>query len=69
MTSGGGNEHSVENRWLRGRHGGQNGPALQKGRDSEGPAVMRRTPALAEDYAKRHNIPRWYYDADQLISD
>jgi predicted dehydrogenase len=30
---------------------------------------MRRTGALAEDYARRHNVPRWYDDADKLIGD
>jgi 1,5-anhydro-D-fructose reductase (1,5-anhydro-D-mannitol-forming) len=30
---------------------------------------MRRDAAKAADYAKRHNVPRWYPDADQLIYD
>jgi len=32
-------------------------------------AVMRRTLDLAKDYAKRHNIERFYNDADKLIND
>ncbi len=32
-------------------------------------AVMRRNAAKAEDYAKRHEVPKWYDDADQLIND
>ena len=30
---------------------------------------MRRDAAKAADYAKRHGVPRWYDDADQLIRD
>jgi len=30
---------------------------------------MRRDASKAADYAKRHNVPRWYADADQLIND
>jgi predicted dehydrogenase len=30
---------------------------------------MRRNAALAEDYAKRHNVPRFYSDANDLIND
>jgi predicted dehydrogenase len=30
---------------------------------------MRRNASLAEDYAQKHNIPKWYSDADQLIND
>ena len=32
-------------------------------------AVMRRTASKAEDFAKRHGVPRWYTDADELLSD
>ena len=32
-------------------------------------AVMRRNAAKAEDYARRHNVPKWYDDADKLIND
>jgi predicted dehydrogenase len=30
---------------------------------------MRRDAAKAEDYARRHHVPRWYADAAQLIND
>jgi predicted dehydrogenase len=30
---------------------------------------MRRTGALARDYAERHGVPKWYDDADALIHD
>jgi predicted dehydrogenase len=32
-------------------------------------AVMRRDGRLAEDYARRHGVPRWYSNADELIRD
>jgi 1,5-anhydro-D-fructose reductase (1,5-anhydro-D-mannitol-forming) len=32
-------------------------------------AVMRRDQAKAEDYARRHGVPRWYGDAGRLITD
>lgn len=47
----------------------KSGPALQKADNSELVAVMRRTGRLAEDYANRHNVPRWYDDARDLIGD
>jgi predicted dehydrogenase len=47
----------------------KSGPAFQKAANSELKAVMRRTSAKAEDYARRHNVPRWYDDADKLIND
>lgn len=47
----------------------KSGPALQKARGSALVAVMRRTGALARDYAERHGVPRWYDDADALIAD
>jgi predicted dehydrogenase len=47
----------------------KSGPALQKIKDSELVAVMRRTGKLAEDYAKRHNVPLWYDQAEDLIND
>ncbi len=47
----------------------KSGPALQKARGSELIAVMRRNAALAEDYARRHHVARWYDDADALIND
>ena len=47
----------------------KSGPAFNKVEHSRIVAVMRRNTALAEDYAKRHSVPKWYSDADQLIND
>ncbi len=47
----------------------KSGPGFQLANNSELVAVMRRNGELAEDYAKRHNVPRWYDDADKLIND
>lgn len=47
----------------------KSGPGLQKANDSELVAVMRRDAALAEDYARRHGVPKWYSDAQALIDD
>src|SRR5579883_1791141 len=47
----------------------KSGPGFQQAEGSELVAVMRRNGALAEDYARRHNVPRWYDDANQLIQD
>ena len=47
----------------------KSGPAFNKVGHSRLVAVMRRNAALSEDYAKRHGVPRWYSDADQLIND
>jgi len=47
----------------------KSGPGLQKAEGSELVAVMRRTGHLAEDYAKRHGVPKWYDDAEKLIND
>lgn len=47
----------------------KSGPALQKARNSSLAAVMRRNAALAEDYARRHGVPKWYDDAQRLIAD
>lgn len=47
----------------------KSGPAFQKASNSELVAVMRRTGHLAQDYARRHNVPKWYDDADALIGD
>ena len=47
----------------------KNGPGLYKLEHSELVAVMRRNAAAAEDYAKRHNVARWYTNAQQLIDD
>jgi 1,5-anhydro-D-fructose reductase (1,5-anhydro-D-mannitol-forming) len=47
----------------------KSGPAFQKTPHSSIAAVMRRDNSKARDYALRHNIPKWYDNADQLISD
>jgi len=47
----------------------KSGPGFQKARGSELVAVMRRNGKLAEDYARRHGVPRWYDKAESLIAD
>ena len=47
----------------------KSGPAFNKVEHSQIVAVMRRNAALAEDYAKRHGVQKWYADAEQLIND
>lgn len=47
----------------------KSGPGFQKAEGSELVAVMRRNGKLAEDYARRHNVPKWYDDAYKLIND
>jgi predicted dehydrogenase len=47
----------------------KSGPAFNKVEGSRLLAVMRRTRALAEDYAARHNVPKVYTDANELIND
>jgi hypothetical protein len=47
----------------------KSGPGFQKATNSALMAVMRRNAALAEDYARRHGVPRWYADAQALIAD
>ncbi|MEW9699379.1 Gfo/Idh/MocA family protein [Paenibacillus sp. SI8] len=47
----------------------KSGPALQKAEGSELVAVMRRSGALAEDYARRHQVAAWYDNAEALIQD
>jgi len=47
----------------------KSGPGLQKAENSSLVAVMRRNSEKAADYAKRHNVPRWYDDAQKLIDD
>ncbi|MDF2439692.1 MAG: hypothetical protein JWN98_676 [Abditibacteriota bacterium] len=47
----------------------KSGPGFTLAEGSTLQAVMRRNAALAEDYARRHNVPRWYGDADALIHD
>jgi len=47
----------------------KSGPAFNKVEHSSLAAVMRRNAALAQDYAKRHDVPKSYSDATELISD
>ncbi|QDK80368.1 Gfo/Idh/MocA family oxidoreductase [Spirosoma sp. KCTC 42546] len=47
----------------------KSGPAFTKVPNSSLVAVMRRDTEKAADYAKRHNVPTWYDDADALIND
>ncbi len=47
----------------------KSGPAFNKVPDSGLVAVMRRDAAKAEDYARRHQVPKWYSNADELIND
>ncbi len=45
----------------------KSGPAFQKAEGSQLTAVMRRDGGKAEDYARRHGVPFWTNDADELI--
>ncbi|WP_207493193.1 Gfo/Idh/MocA family protein [Aridibaculum aurantiacum] len=47
----------------------KSGPAFNKVPNSSLHGVMRRDAIKAEDYAKRHNVPVWYTDAEKLIND
>lgn len=47
----------------------KSGPAFYKVPGSQLVAVMRRDAAKAEDYARRHHVPRWTTDAQDLIDD
>lgn len=47
----------------------KSGPAFSKVMDSRLIAVMRRNAILAEDYARRHNVPKFYSKASALIND
>lgn len=47
----------------------KSGPAFNKVEHSELVAVARRNGELAEDYARRHGVARWYDDATKLIDD
>jgi predicted dehydrogenase len=47
----------------------KSGPAFNKVKDSRLVAVMRRNATLAEDYAFRHNVPKFYSKASDLIND
>jgi predicted dehydrogenase len=47
----------------------KSGPAYQQTKNFELHAVMRRDIEKAADYAKRHQVPKFYDDADALIND
>ena len=47
----------------------KSGPAFNLVPGSKIQAVMSRSKEKASSYAERHNIPRWYTDALQLIND
>jgi predicted dehydrogenase len=47
----------------------KSGPALQQARGSALVAVMRRDRSRAEDFARRHGVPRVHADARALIDD
>ncbi|TWF42858.1 putative dehydrogenase [Chitinophaga polysaccharea] len=47
----------------------KSGPAFNKVPNSSLVAVMRRDAAKAEDYARRHGVPKWYDNAAALIND
>ncbi|HKO81001.1 MAG TPA: Gfo/Idh/MocA family oxidoreductase [Chitinophagaceae bacterium] len=47
----------------------KSGPAFNKVNNSALIAVMRRDAGKAKDYAARHNVPKWYTEANSLIND
>src|ERR1700712_675011 len=47
----------------------KSGQAYNKIHNSKLVAVMRRNAAKAADYAARHNVAKWYDDADNLLND
>jgi predicted dehydrogenase len=47
----------------------KSGPAFKKVKNSSLTAVMRRNAEKAKDYARRHQVPKWYADAASLIND
>src|SRR5687768_923402 len=47
----------------------KSGPAFYKVTGSKLVAVMRRDKEKAADYARRHNVPKFYDNADDLIND
>jgi predicted dehydrogenase len=44
-------------------------PAMNKIPNSKIKSVMRRNAVKAEDYAKRHHIPFWYCDEEDIFND
>jgi predicted dehydrogenase len=47
----------------------KSGPAFNRVSNSSLVAVMRRDAEKAKDYAKRHQVPKWYQHANELIND
>src|SRR5690349_16478828 len=47
----------------------KSGPAFNLVPNSKLMAVMRRNAEKARDYALRHQVPKWYADAEKLIND
>jgi predicted dehydrogenase len=47
----------------------KSGPAFNKVPHSRLLAVMRRNAEKARDYARRHGVPKWYQDAEDLVND
>ena len=47
----------------------KSGPAFSKVPGSKLVAVMSRNPERAADYARRHQVAKWYDDAQKLIDD
>lgn len=47
----------------------KSGPAFNMIEGSKVVAVMSRDEEKVKSYARRHNIPRWYTDAQELIGD
>ena len=47
----------------------KSGPGFKKAENSELVAVMHRNAERAEDFARRHRVPKWYSDGDALIND
>lgn len=47
----------------------KSGPGFKRAAGSELVAVMRRDGRLAEDFARRHEVPASYDDAERLIAD
>lgn len=47
----------------------KSGPALQNVAHSQLIAVMRRNAQLAEDFARRHGVQKWYDEPEKLVND
>lgn len=46
----------------------KSGPAFQKAKNSNLVAVMRRNAEKAADFAKRHQVPFWYDNIDEILA-